>query len=481
MSRIVSPAWRSDAVTIQTCSGGAVAADRRPRGWEMGSIRQAFALALSLACLASAVEAQSAELRLAQAVRSALQGFPTVEAARAGSEEARAALTEAGAARFPAVRLVGSGTRYEEPMLVSPIHGFAPSLLPPFDETVYQTTLSLAYPIFDGGGRGARIRAARGRTEAADAELGATQQVLMTQVIRAYLETLGFRQVVEAHELRLEALRAERDRVSLMRTAGRAAPVDSLRVEAALANAEADRVRAASQLDVAERSLARLAGLSFDQVHGVPLEPVGSSGSAEVLRDTLLERAHTLSPIVRGAAAQKSAAGALLDAARSQLWPEMRLAGGYSGWMHPGGSPTWEWNTSLQLTWSVFDGGAIRGSIAGARAASHGADERLRLAALGLDQDVDRAMAELHESQSRARSLSAAVDRLAEVARIEKLLLESGAGTQTNFLTAEADLLAARAGLIEARHASIAAGAELARLTGELGYNWITQAMETQP
>jgi len=468
-------------VTTQTRIGGTAAAEQRPRGWAMGGAGPTLALVLSLAYLASAVEARGAELTLEQLVRSALQGFPTVEAARAGSDEARAALTEAGAARFPSVRLTGSGTRYEEPMLVSPIHGFTPSLLPPFDEIVYQTTISLAYPIFDGGGRGARIRAARGRTQAANAELSATEQSLMTQVIRAYLETLGFRQVVEAHDLRLEALRAERGRVSLMRRAGRTAPIDSLRVEAALANGEAERVRATSQLDVAERSLARLAGLTFDQVHGVPLGPIGMSDSAGVLRDTLLENAHALSPAVRQAAAQKSAAGAALDAARSQRWPEIRLAGGYSGWTYPDGSPTWEWNTSLQMTWSVFDGGAIGGAIAKARAAHHGADERLRLAALGLDQEVDRALAGLDESQARARSLSAAVDRFAEVARIEKLLLESGSGTQTNYLTAEADLLGARAGLIEARHASVAAHAELARLTGQLGYDWISQALEAQP
>lgn len=447
----------------------------------MGGAGPTLALVLSLACLASVVEARGAELTLEQAVRSALQGFPTVEAARAGSDEARAALTEAGAARFPSVRLTGSGTRYEEPMLVSPIHGFTPSLVPPFDEIVYQTTISLAYPIFDGGGRGARIRAARGRTQAADAELSATEQSLIAQVIRAYLETLGLRQVVEAHDVRLEALRAERERVSLMRRAGRAAPIDSLRVEAALANGEAERVRATSRLDVAERSLARLAGLAFDQVHAVPLEPVGMSDSAVVLRDSLLKNAHALSPAIRQAAAQKSAAGAALDAARSQRWPEIRLAGGYSGWTHPDGSPTWEWNTSLQVSWSLFDGGAIGGSIAKARAADHGADERLRLAALGLDQEVDRALAGLHESEARARSLSAAVDRFIEVARIEKLLLDSGSGTQTNYLTAEADLLGARAGLIEARHASVTAHAEVARLTGQLGYDWISQAMEAQP
>lgn len=462
-------------------TGASVVEGQRPSGRAPRGVARTIALVASLAVLPACVEAQGAELALEQAVRGALEGFPTVAVARARTEEARAAAREADATRFPSIQLTGSATRYQEPMVVGPIHGFTPSSLPTFDEEVYQATFALAYPLFDGGGRKARRQAARAGSLAADAELGTMEQSLILQVIRSYLETYGFRQVVEAHDLRLDALHAERDRVALMRTAGRAALLDSLRVEAALSSAEAERVRATSQLEVAERGLARLAGLTFDRVHAARLRPAAMSDSTEVMREALLEAALSTSPSMRQSRAQQSAAIAGLSAARSRRWPELRLGGGYNGWTYRDGSPTWEWNASLQLTWAVFDGGAIAGAIAKARAARDGADGRVRLATTGLDQDADNALAGLDASRARATSLSVAVNRFAEVARIEKLLLDSGTGTQSDYLKAEADLLAARSGLIDARHAFVVTHAELARLAGQLGYDWISRVTEVQP
>ena len=71
--------------------------------------------------------------------------------------------------------------------------------------------------------------------------------------------------------------------------------------------------------------------------------------------------------------------------------------------------------------------------------------------------------------------------RFTEVVRIEKLLLSSGSGTETDYLNAEADLLGARANLARASHAEIAARAELARAGGQLDAAWIDRALEVRP
>jgi outer membrane protein TolC len=67
--------------------------------------------------------------------------------------------------------------------------------------------------------------------------------------------------------------------------------------------------------------------------------------------------------------------------------------------------------------------------------------------------------------------------------RVQKLLLDEGAGTQTDYLSAEADLLAARASLAEARHAAALARVDLARAAGRLDPEWLRQnlAPETEP
>jgi outer membrane protein TolC len=67
---------------------------------------------------------------------------------------------------------------------------------------------------------------------------------------------------------------------------------------------------------------------------------------------------------------------------------------------------------------------------------------------------------------------------LEEVVRIQKLLLETGQGTQTDYLDAEADLLAARASLSQARLGEVEARADLARAAGQLTPAWIEENVE---
>jgi outer membrane protein TolC len=85
-----------------------------------------------------------------------------------------------------------------------------------------------------------------------------------------------------------------------------------------------------------------------------------------------------------------------------------------------------------------------------------------------VEDAVDAALTAYRSASSRALALEAAVAQSAEVARIEALALEAGAGVQTDYLRAEADLLSARAALAEARHGAAAARVRLARATGRL-------------
>jgi outer membrane protein TolC len=78
-------------------------------------------------------------------------------------------------------------------------------------------------------------------------------------------------------------------------------------------------------------------------------------------------------------------------------------------------------------------------------------------------------------------ALQSAVEQSAEVDRIELLSYQVGASTETDYLTAEANLLASQAGLIEARNAEISARIELARVSGELSREWLARTVEPAP
>jgi outer membrane protein len=418
-----------------------------------------------------------ARLSLFDAVERALGYFPSIRASEAVRGEAREAVGEAEASLFPSLNLNSSATRFQKPMVVTPIHGFTPGQLPTFDDTLIQGGVGLSYTLFDGGGRRARIRLARSNTGTAEADLGTARLALIADVADAYLETLSRRQILEAHDHRIDALKSELSRARQQFDAGRAARIEVLRVEAALANADADRVRDAQALDRAERDLARLIGTSAEEIRAAQLASVALIDHLLPDRESLEAQALRSSPVVAQARSRLASAEAGLAVARSGLWPELSLKGNYNYFGSGQGNYEAEWQSGIQLSYSIFEGGARSKAISRADEVKQSAREQLNLAEIQMNREIDRASSAVLEARARVDSLLTAVARFEEVARIEKLLLETGAGTETDFLNAEADLLTARANLVEARNGEISARVELARVTGLLSLPWLSQTV----
>ncbi len=458
------------------------------RGWarERPGTRRArrskwrFGLAALIALAGASTAGAQAPQRLSivDAVDAALARFPSVAASTARKEAAEAATARASAAWWPSVRVGASATQYEEPMLVSPIHGLTPGGAPSFDETLYKGWGELTYTLFDGGARGARIREGRELSAAAGEELASTRQELTRSVVATYLETLSRGGVLAAHESRIEALRAEADRVRQRLDAERASKMDLLRIEAALAGAEAERVRAASQLDVSARDLARLTGLPAEQVRPERLVPPGYRGPDATDRNALAGAALSGNPALEAARRGVAAAEARVSVARSARMPRADLAGAYTGYASVQGDSTGEWNLGVRVSMPLFAGGEISSGVDAAEAQRRAAAEGLRVAELQIAGQVDRAVSAVETARARVGSLEIAVSRSEEIVRIERLRLETGTGTQGDYLRAEADLLEARSMLIEARHGELASRVELARLSGRLDRSWLNENLE---
>jgi outer membrane protein TolC len=127
----------------------------------------------------------------------------------------------------------------------------------------------------------------------------------------------------------------------------------------------------------------------------------------------------------------------------------------------------------------LFTGGNRSGQVSRASAQVDRAKEELRLEELRIREDVDRALNAALETGALVDALDRAVEHQSEVVRIEQLSLEEGAGTQTDYLRAEADLARARSLLVEAQHAEIAAWVQLARVVGELTPEWLDRNLES--
>lgn len=440
--------------------------------------RAAMVLAGVLA--AAAVEAQD-RLTLADAVTRALSYYPSVQASLAQLEAADAAVDEAEAARFPTVSVGASATRYQEPTIVHPIHAFTPDLIPPFDQNLFQALADLRYALFDGGGRSARIEETRARRQSAESSLLDARQRLLSQLIQQYLSVLSRARTLEAQDRSLGALEVELSRVKQVFDVGRAATVDVLRVEASIAAARAERVRLASSLDLAQRNLARLAGVETSETRASNLVPVALTDVSLPSREEILQNAVQSSPTARLARDELAVAEAALDGSKSRRLPSVNLDGRYINYGSASGANSLEWNVGVSLAYTVFNGGAVSDAVARSQSAARSASERLRWTELEVASDVDRGYAAMEEAKARIESLSTAVARFDEVSRIEKLRLETGVGTEVDYIRAEADRVAAEAGLIEARYTEIAARAELARVAGNLSPEWVTDHLRSEP
>jgi outer membrane protein TolC/protein-S-isoprenylcysteine O-methyltransferase Ste14 len=423
----------------------------------------------------------AAAMSLPEAAARALEHFPDVAAAHARRNVAREELNEAKAPWFPSVELQASGIRYEEPLPVTPIHGLAPGNFPEFDDVLLQGSLAAEWLVFDGGGRGARIDQRRSLLRAHDGDATEREQAVIERTVAGYLDVLGTARTLAAHDRLLAALESEEGRVLQLREVGRAPEVELLRVRAKLASARAERVRLAAALDVAERDLSRLTGAGIDSTRSVHLTAVALADTALRPRAALLESALAANARVHAAEQRAEAAASALDASRARRWPALRLVGNLQSYGDSEADVEHEWNAGVRLSLPVFTGGALASRVGQSEFARAAADADLRSARLRLEEELDRAAAAVEEARALVRSLDTAVAQFAEVARIEKLLLESEAGTQTDYLEAEAELLSAEAKLVDARHAEIAARVTLARVTGELDLAWVERVLEATP
>jgi len=436
---------------------------------------------LLVCCVAAPVSGQTTDesrLTVVQAVERALAAYPSIRTAEARGVEALAAVREAETAGRPTLDLWSQATQHQKPTVVSPIHGFTLDTAPPFEHLLFQTWLSGTYTLFDGGRQDASVAHARSAVDEVATETAAARQEVMARVVATYARVLSRHQVLLAHESRLTALGAERTRVEQRLEVGRAARLEILRTSAAVAGAEADRVRFAEALDTAERELARLIGADPGATRARQLvafdlsQPPGD-------RAQFLEVALARNPGVASARQRVATADTAIVLADTTRQPRVSLTGRLTDFGSAVGHFTNEWSTGVQLAYPLLDGGAARTRVARAQAGRDVARARLRLATTDVGTSLDRTLSAAREADARATSLGAAIAQFEEITRIEQLRLDEGVGTLTDYLLAEAELLGARAGLVEARYATLAARVELARVTGQLELPWLRQYLRT--
>ena len=156
------------------------------------------------------------------------------------------------------------------------------------------------------------------------------------------------------------------------------------------------------------------------------------------------------------------------------------VSAGYQTYGSTNGDLSAEWQAGLALEYPLFRP-ARSHAIDRADAAVTAADQQVRLLQLEIGTAVDQSLRALTEAIARSDALERAVRHLEEVVRIEALALTTGAGVQTDYLRAEAELFETRSALAQTQNGFVFARLNLARIVGELTQDWVLRYLEGSP
>ena len=434
------------------------------------ALRLTAGCAFLLAALPRPTAAQV--LTLAAAADSALGAHPSLGSARARHEAALHARDIARAARLPVASLGASVTRFEEPMVVAPLHSFDPRRPPTFDNALVQGQIVVDYTLFDSGVRSSRTDGADAWAEAAVFGLAAAEMDLLAEVARHYLAVLSTRAVQAAALAQLRAVEEEFARAQERLDAGTAPELEVLRAQASLQDARVEQTSALRRAGLAERALARTMGGTPGGLEGVSLADVVPR------RGELIDGTTRTSPVVEAARQAIRGAEAQLREERAGRMPRLDLRAALQDFGTASGGHVTEWQTGIRLSWPVFAGGVRGASIRRADAELRTAESELAGILLAVEAEADAAESGVLEADERAGAFESSIAQWEEVARIEALALEAGAGIQSDLLRAQAGLFRARAGHAQARYDAVLARVELARTQGVLSREWLKHSLE---
>lgn len=369
--------------------------------------------------------------------------------------------------------------RFEDPTVVGGVFG-----IDTYTQWTALAALTLRQPLLKGAWIG------RNRTEIAAAELGAEAagsaykdrlEETLLQVTQSYWELVFARENYKVRQVSLEMARDQLEITEQRIKAALAAEVERVADQADIAARRLDLIGAANLILAAEDALkALIFPFREDREWATRLVPTSPYEAeldlqvppAEEAAALALGRRHDL----QAARAQVEKARVLLDAARTDLWPQLDLEGGYSVTdtdihttdfarnLAQSRYPTW----SLALLFSIPLGNkSARGEFRRAEYALEQAERELRRQEVAVWREVRDAVRDL-ESLGQEIAAGREAVRLAETnLDIEEEKFKVGKTINFEVQRRNEALAAARSRLIRSLLDFRIAAARLTRATGE--------------
>lgn len=397
---------------------------------------------------------------------------------RVAWEEAKARAASLGIARsalFPTISAVALGATERTATLLGQY--FARQTL-----GVFEPTLHVEYLIFDFGGRGGAIDAAKANLLASDLAFNDTHRKIIFQVAEAYYSLLNAIGQREAAEVSLKnAQTVEEDAQSRLNN-GLATKPDVLEATASRAQADYDLQATIGAEDIARGDLATSMGLP--PATPLRVQNINELSTPTAMADSVeqeIDRAFAQRPELLEQVARIRAASASIKQAKSSYFPTLSFSGdgglarayGQTNLL-PGSYAQGEaWDVGMQLNWTLFDGTRREHEVAEAQAEKKSAQATID--ALH-DQIADEVWAAYSDMETALRQQQAAAALLIASDQSYEAARESYTYGVRNLL----DVVSAQKTLAQARSEDVSARTELLLQVANLAFR-TGDLIQTQP
>jgi outer membrane protein len=398
---------------------------------------------------ASAQDVPVLRLTLDEAQTRAREASHRLAEARARESVAQATITVREAADRPAVAAVAGYTRTNHvlPFVVPGTLG-VPRVLYPDVPSNYSSRLDLQWPIYSGGRTDALERAARADAAAASADVSVAQADLRLEVARAFWAVVTAGAAVDVLDQGVSRSQAHVAEVRQRFNAGLIPPNEIASAEAQESRARMLAIEARNQRDVSTADLARLVGLA----PGQPVEPVAVLEAPDTSvsgLDALVASARESRDERRALDQRLTSATEMRSAAAAGRRPMIAVSGGVD-YARPNPrifprADIWDdsWDASINMRWSLWDGGRTAADVAQAAAGIEAARQRLAEFDSVLAVEVRQRALDLESNRAAVAAAGDGVRAAAEARRVVAERYQAGVIAEIEVLDAEYALLQA--------------------------------------
>jgi NodT family efflux transporter outer membrane factor (OMF) lipoprotein len=401
----------------------------------------------------------------------AVAGNLSLKEAQARIREARARMGVSRADRFPTVTASASGAKSRS----SENTGSGQ------DHELYDAGFDAAWELDLFGGVRRSVEAAQADIEAAQASRDDILVSLLAETARNYVQARTLQKQLDVAQANLQA---QEDTYEITRSRFEAGLSSELPLQQATYNLSSTRSKIPTldtALEAAKNRLAVLIGESPGKIHGlmdehrsIPVTP--PAVTVGIPADTLRQR-----PDIRNAERQLAAQTARIGVATADLYPSLRLTGSIGlealvpGDLFTTASRTWHYGAGL--SWSIFNGGAIRSNIAIQTVKQEELFYQYRSTVLSALEEVENNLTAYAAEQVRRQSLITAREAAQRAASLAQDQYKAGLVGFSDVLDAQRSVLSFEDQLAQSEGTVTT---NLIALYKSLGGGWSAEAAAAQ-